>query len=177
MPSGPHVRASVCHDMTGTPRPYAPDLLRPDASVRASSPRPGSARPRDAPGTALDATASRVPQALPPGRRVVALREAEGMTHHVLPILPEVCRPARAQALAFKEAWTRVGTAAGLVRHRRPLTHVRTPVTLAPNLCATSGFNQEQHDRTTYCRHSTPHHRLVLLTQVGCHVVVAYRCG
>ena len=81
MPVGLRVRASVCHDVTDAHGPFAPDLLRPDAGVRASSPRPGSARPRGGPGAALDATASRVPEALPPGRRVVALREAEGMTH------------------------------------------------------------------------------------------------
>ena len=40
----------------------------------------------------LDATAGRTSSSSAPGRRVVALREDDGMTH---PAIPEACRPAR----------------------------------------------------------------------------------
>ena len=86
------VRAGASRDVTGAPRPFAPGLLRlvNHAGARASSRRPGATRPRDGPGAALDATAGQRRAALPPGRRVVALREADGMTH---PAIPEVCPP------------------------------------------------------------------------------------
>ena len=60
------------------------------AEARASSRRPGNARPRGGPGAAFEATAGRRRKALPPGRRVVALGEADGMTD---PSIPEVSPP------------------------------------------------------------------------------------
>jgi len=51
------------------------------AGARASSRRPGNARPRGGPGAALDAPAGRRRPALPPGHRVVAHGEDDGMTH------------------------------------------------------------------------------------------------
>ena len=76
-------RSAVLHGRgaPGVRRPFAPVLLRPVAGVRASSLRPGSARTRGVPEAALDATDSRVLEALPRapcGLRVVARREAEG---------------------------------------------------------------------------------------------------
>jgi len=63
--------------------------------ARASSRRPGNARPRVVPGAALDATAGQPRAALPPGRRVVAHGEDDGMTH---PAIPEACPPGEGTA-------------------------------------------------------------------------------
>jgi hypothetical protein len=58
---------------------HSPAGHRPHDGSCVASPRPGTARPRGGPGAALDATGSRLRAALRPGRRVVALREVEGM--------------------------------------------------------------------------------------------------
>ena len=104
--------------MTDARGPFAPDLLRPDTGVRASSPRPSIARPGGAPGAALNATASRVPEALPPGRRVVALREAEGVSH-ILPVLPESLPPGEGMHLLSSCMERRARAVLGLGRRPR----------------------------------------------------------
>ena len=72
------------------------------AGSRGASRRPGGARPHGGPGAALGATGGDLRVALPPGRRVVALGEADGMPHPATPpnqglalvsAIPEACPP------------------------------------------------------------------------------------
>ncbi len=129
-------------------------LTGPRRSLRAgacvASPRPGNARPRAVPGAALGATAGRPRAARRPGRRVVALREVEGMPHPahtpatatLVPGPPRDLPARRGHALAFK-VWRAVrsrssATAGGDPGCRRrcrhsapPLPAERRPVDLA----------------------------------------------